>query len=105
MAAAPASAAPRTYSCAVAQVAAEPGWVGLHVTGTVPANAIPYLRIDGSNDWTALHNVKGTVDDYTSRTTADLPAGPHTGELIDYRRSDPASGVYDVIASCQFAVT
>jgi hypothetical protein len=102
---APASAAPKTYSCAVTQTAAEPGYVGLHVTGNVPANAIPYLRIDGANEWTALHNIKGGIDDYTSRTTADLPAGSHTGEVIDYRHSDPANGVYDVIAICQFTVT
>lgn len=97
-----ASAAKPSYSCEVTtEAAADPAYIALHVTGTVPNKTVPYLRIDGSQEWTALHNQRGLIDDWTTRTTAELPAGTtHTAEILDYRAS-PADAV--VIATCTFA--
>lgn len=98
-------AKPVPYACAVTPDAASstPTVVSLHVTGTVPNNADPYLRIDGSQEWTGLHNQRGLIDDWTGRTTAELPAGTtHMAEILDMPKGGLANGTADVISTCTF---
>lgn len=99
----PAQGVRPVFFCAVTYdpAVSTPPYLALHVTGTVPNNSVPYLRIDGSQEWTVLHNIKGKVDDWTGRPAVELPSGTlHTAEILDM----PKTGVVDaaVIASCVF---
>lgn len=101
LAAGSAHAAKPSYFCVVTPepTVSTPPVLALHVTGTVPNNADPYLRVDGSQEWTGLHNIKGQVDDWTGRV---LEPGDHTAEIVDTRRSDLSVGFVYVIATCTF---
>lgn len=86
--------------CSISTSPSDSTHLGIYVTGEVPRKVVPYLRIDGAQSWTALHNQRGTINDFTTRTYAELPQGQHFAEILDY------SGLPEnatVVTSCGFA--